>query len=179
MLGLEVGVVHHSQPRKDKQEAYKKDIIYATNNEMGFDYLRDNMLVRQEDKSQSRLFFAIIDEVDSILIDEARTPLIISMPDNEPTTKYKKFAELIKLLQENIHYKVDEKQKTATLTEEGIKKVEELLKVENIYVSAHYNDLHHIENALKASAVYKKDKDYIINNEQVLIVDEHTGRVLP
>lgn len=179
MLGLEVGVVHHSQPRKDKQEAYKKDIIYATNNEMGFDYLRDNMLVRQEDKSQSRLFFAIIDEVDSILIDEARTPLIISMPDNEPTTKYQKFAELIKLLKENTHYKVDEKQKTATLTEEGIKKVEELLKVENIYVSAHYNDLHHIENALKASAVYKKDKDYIVNNEQVLIVDEHTGRVLP
>jgi preprotein translocase subunit SecA len=100
------------------------------------------------------------------------------MPDNEPTSKYMKFAELIKFLQKNEHYKIDEKQKTATLTEDGIKKVEELLKIENIYVSAHYNDLHHIENALKAQAVYKRDKDYLVGNNEVLIIDEHTGRVL-
>lgn len=146
---------------------------------MGFDYLRDNMVSRIENKAQSNLFFAIIDEVDSILIDEARTPLIISMPDNEPTTKYIRFAELIKLLEEKVHYKIEEKQKSAVLTEDGIKKIEELLKVDNIYVSAHYNDLHHIENALKASVAYKKDKDYIVVNDEVMIVDEHTGRVLP
>lgn len=136
------------------------------------------MVIRKEDKVQSALFFAIIDEVDSILIDEARTPLIISMPDNEPTSKYMKFAELIKYLDEQVHYKIDEKQKTATLTEAGIQKIEELLKIDNIYISEHYNDLHHIENALKSQAVYKKDKDYIVANDEVLIVDEHTGRVL-
>ncbi|NUJ97954.1 preprotein translocase subunit SecA [Candidatus Gracilibacteria bacterium] len=178
LLGLSVGVITHNQGKSAKKEAYKKDIVYATNNEMGFDYLRDNMVIRNDDKSQSKLFFAIIDEVDSILVDEARTPLIISMPDNEPTTKYIKFAELIKLLEEKTHYTIDEKQKTAVLTEAGIQKVEELLKVENIYISTHYNDLHHIENALKAMAVYKKDKDYIVVNDEVLIVDEHTGRVL-
>lgn len=179
MLGLTVWVITHDQAKYEKKEAYKKDIVYATNNEMGFDYLRDNMVSKIENKAQSKLFFAIIDEVDSILIDEARTPLIISMPDNEPTTKYIRFAELIKLLEEKVHYKVEEKQKSAVLTEDGIKKIEELLKVDNIYVSAHYNDLHHIENALKASVAYKKDKDYIVVNDEVMIVDEHTGRVLP
>jgi len=122
------------------------------------------MVVRKEDKVQSKLFFAIIDEVDSILIDEARTPLIISMPDDEPTSKYDKFAVLIKHLKEKEHYKIDEKQKTATLNEEGIKKVEELLHIDNIYVSTHYNDIHHIENALKAMTVYVKDKDYLVTN---------------
>lgn len=112
------------------------------------------------------------------MIDEARTPLIISMPDNEPTSKYGKMAELIKYLEKDEHYKIDEKQKAATLTEAGIQKIEELLKIDNIYVSEHYNDLHHIENALKAQAVYKKDKDYIVVNDEVMIVDEHTGRVL-
>ena len=146
---------------------------------MGFDYLRDNMVGSKAEKSQSKLFFAIVDEVDSILVDEARTPLIISMPDNEPTSKYMKFAELIKFLKEKEHYKIDEKQKAATLTDAGIAKVEELLKIDNIYISAHYNDLHHIENALRATAVYRKDKDYIVGGDEVLIVDEHTGRVLP
>ena len=177
-MGLSVGVVTHGQSREQKQESYKKDIIYATNNELGFDYLRDNMVTKKDEQSQSPLFFAIIDEVDSILIDEARTPLIISMPDNEPTTKYTKFATLAKNLTSGTHYKIDEKQKTATLNDVGIKKVEELLHVENIYVSENYNDLHHIENALKAQAVYIKDKDYIVNNDEVMIVDEHTGRVL-
>lgn len=177
-MGLSVGVVTHNQAREQKQESYAKDIIYATNNELGFDYLRDNMVTKKDKKTQSPLFFAIIDEVDSILIDEARTPLIISMPDNEPTSKYLKFATLAKNLKKGQHYKIDEKQKTAILNDEGIKKIEELLHVENIYVSENYNDLHHIENALKAEAVYIKDKDYIINNNEVMIVDEHTGRVL-
>lgn len=179
MLGLSVWVVTHEQTKDQKQESYKKDIVYATNNELGFDYLRDNMVVKKEDKTQSKIFFAIIDEVDSILIDEARTPLIISQPDNEPTTKYVKFATLSKSLENKKHYKIDEKQKTATLTEDWIKKVEELLKVDNIYVSNHYNDLHHIENALKAIAVYIKDKDYLVRDWEVLIIDEHTWRVLP
>ncbi|USN59366.1 MAG: DEAD/DEAH box helicase [Candidatus Peribacteria bacterium] len=178
-LGLSVGIITHDQPKSTKKENYACDIVYATNNELGFDYLRDNMVVKKENKVQSPLFFAIIDEVDSILIDEARTPLIISMPDNEPTTKYKKFATLVKNLNSGKEYKIDEKQKTATLTEDGIKKIESLLHVENIYISDHYNDLHHIENAIKAQAVYLKDKDYIVNNGEVLIVDEHTGRVLP
>jgi preprotein translocase subunit SecA len=153
--------------------------VYATNNEMGFDYLRDNMVISKENKVMSPLFFAIIDEVDSILIDEARTPLIISMPDNEPTSKYLQFSLLSKELSENADYKIDEKQKTATLTEAGITKIEKILGIDNIYVSDRYNDLHHIENALKARAVYKKDRDYLVDNEgEVLIIDEHTGRVL-
>ncbi len=178
-LGLTVGVVAHNQAREEKRESYTKDIIYATNNELGFDYLRDNMVISKENKSQGNLFFAIVDEVDSILIDEARTPLIISMPDNEPTSKYTKFSTLIKNLKEGSHYKIDEKQKTATLTEDGIKQVESLLRIDNIYVSDHYNDLHHIENALRAEGVYKKDKDYLVVEGEVLIIDEHTGRVLP
>lgn len=177
-LWLSAWVITHSQSKKDKIENYSKDIVYATNNELWFDYLKDNMVRKKEEITQSKLFFAIIDEVDSILIDEARTPLIISMPDNEPTSKYIKFANLAKNLEENKDYKVDEKQKSATLNEEWIKKIESLLKVENIYVSNHYNDLHHIENALKAMAVFKKDKDYIVSNWEVLIVDEHTWRVL-
>ncbi|MDP2090705.1 MAG: preprotein translocase subunit SecA [Candidatus Gracilibacteria bacterium] len=177
-LGLKTGVVYNAQNREEKKNAYQCDIVYATNNELGFDYLRDNMVIRNESKTQCKLFFAIIDEVDSILIDEARTPLIISMPDNEPTNKYIKFAALAKQLNITEHYKVDEKQKTTTLTEDGIKKIEELLHIENIYVSAHYNDIHHVENALKAMACFNKDKDYLVSNGEVMIIDEHTGRVL-
>jgi preprotein translocase subunit SecA len=177
-LGLSVWVVNNGQDNLSKKEAYTSDIVYATNNELGFDYLRDNMVIKKENKAQSKLFFAIIDEVDSILVDEARTPLIISQPDNEPTSKYGKFATLAKELKKGIHYKIDEKQKTATLNEEGIQHIEKLLHIDNIYVSNHYNDLHHIENAIKASGVYIKDKDYLVNNWEVLIIDEHTGRVL-
>ena len=177
-LGLSVWFVTHDQGKTIKKENYLKDVVYATNNELGFDYLRDNMVPKKEDKVQSPLFYAIIDEVDSILIDEARTPLIISMPDNEPTSKYIKFAQVAKLLESGKDYKIDEKQKTATLTEDWIEKIEKMLKVDNIYVSEHYNDLHHIENAIKAYWVYKKDRDYIVNNWEVLIVDEHTWRVL-
>ena len=178
-LWLTVGVITHNQNPSEKFAQYHANIVYATNNEMGFDYLRDNMVISKENKVMSPLFFAIIDEVDSILIDEARTPLIISMPDNEPTSKYLQFSLLSKELSENADYKIDEKQKTATLTEAGITKIEKILGIDNIYVSDRYNDLHHIENALKARAVYKKDRDYLVDNEgEVLIIDEHTGRVL-
>ena len=175
-LGLTTGVVYWNQPRTDKKEAYGCDIVYATNNELWFDYLRDNMVISKEDKFQKHLFFAIIDEVDSILIDEARTPLIISMPDDEPTSKYMQFAALANHLQKWVHYKIDEKQKTATLTEEWIQKVEELLRIDNIYISEHYNDIHHIENALKAMASYQRDKDYLVLDWEVQIIDEHTWR---
>lgn len=178
-LWLTVWVITHNQHPQEKYQNYHSDIVYATNNEMWFDYLRDNMVIRNEDKVMSKPFFAIIDEVDSILIDEARTPLIISMPDNEPTSKYMQFAIISKELIEWQDYKIDEKQKTSTLTDDGISKIEKILKVDNIYVSDHYNDLHHIENALKARAVYKRDKDYLVSPDgEVLIIDEHTGRVL-
>ena len=178
MLGLTAGVITHMQSGEDKKAAYASDVLYATNNELGFDYLRDNMVIKLDQKVQSPLFFAIIDEVDSILIDEARTPLIISQPDNQPTSKYMKFSTLAKQLKNNTHYKIDEKQKTSTLTEAGIKKVEDMLGIENIYVSWNYNDLHHIENAIKSASVYEKDKDYLVRDGEVMIIDEHTGRVL-
>ncbi len=178
-LGLTTGVVTHGQSFEQKQAAYSSNIVYATNNELGFDYLRDNMAVTRERRVMQKKWFAIVDEVDSILIDEARTPLIISAPDSEPTTKYPRFAAFARSLQEEKDYKIDEKQKTATLTEDGIKKVEGFLGVDNIYVSQHFNDIHHVENALKASTVYKKDIDYLVRNNEVLIIDEHTGRVLP
>ena len=178
-LWLTVWVITHNQDNRQKFENYHRDIVYATNNEMGFDYLRDNMVTKKEDKVMSKPFFAIIDEVDSILIDEARTPLIISMPDNEPTSKYIQFSLISKELIEWQDYKIDEKQKTATLTEKWITKIEKILQIDNIYVSDRYNDLHHIENALKAVAAYKKDKDYLVAPDwEVLIIDEHTWRVL-
>ncbi len=177
-LGLSTGIVVHGQSPNEKKEQYGRSIVYATNNELGFDYLRDNMAPNLERKVMGPLLYAIIDEVDSILVDEARTPLIISAPDSEPTSKYVKFAAMARKLESEKHYKIDEKQKTATLTEEGIQAVEAFLGVDNIYVSQHYNDLHHIENALKASTVYKRDVDYLVRNEEVYIIDEHTGRVL-
>lgn len=178
-LGLTVGVITHGQNFQEKQEAYSSDIIYATNNELGFDYLRDNMAVSVSRRAMGKRWFTIVDEVDSILIDEARTPLIISAPDAEPTSKYPRFAAFSRSLTAERDYKIDEKQKTATLTEDGIREVEKYLGVDNIYVSQHFNDLHHVENALKASAVYKKDIDYLVRNDEILIIDEHTGRVLP
>jgi preprotein translocase subunit SecA len=178
-LGLTTGVITHGQNFEEKKQAYSSDIVYATNNELGFDYLRDNMAIRGDRQSMGKKWFAIVDEVDSILIDEARTPLIISAPDSEPTSKYARFAAFARSLDEKEDYKIDEKQKTATLSEEGIKKLESYLGVENIYVSQHFNDLHHVENSLKAYAVYKRDVDYLVRNDEILIIDEHTGRVLP
>lgn len=177
-LGLTVGVIVHNQSSEVKKEMYRSNIVYATNNELGFDYLRDNMVSRLEDRVMSPLSYALIDEVDSILVDEARTPLIISAPDSEPTNKYMKFAAIARNLEKHTHYKVDEKARSTILSEEGIKRVEEILGVENIYTSSSYNDLHHIENALKAESLFERDKDYIVRNNEILIVDEHTGRVL-
>jgi preprotein translocase subunit SecA len=178
-LGLTTGVITHGQSFEQKKTAYASDIVYATNNELGFDYLRDNMAILSDRRVVGKKWFAIVDEVDSILVDEARTPLIISAPDAEPTSKYARFAALARTLVHEKDYKIDEKQKTATLTEDGIKKIEEFLGVDNIYVSQHFNDLHHVENALKAGAVYKKDIEYLVRNDEILIIDEHTGRVLP
>ena len=178
VLGLTTGVIIHNQNTEEKKEQYRKNIVYATNNELGFDYLRDNMVTSPENQVMGKKFFAIVDEVDSILIDEARTPLIISAPDQEPTSKYQKYAIMARELQKGQHYKIDEKQKTATLTEDGILAIEKMLGVDNIYVSEHYNDIHHIENALKAQTVYIRDVDYLLHDDEILIIDEHTGRVL-
>lgn len=178
-LGLSVGVVYTRQPKQEKLDAYNSDIIYGTNNEFGFDYLRDNMATNIEQVVQKKTSFAIIDEIDSILIDESRTPLIISSPADESTTKYQKYSQLVQRLKENEHYNIDEKLKTATLSEEGIAKMEELLGVDNIYTEAGFTEVHHIEQALKAHFVFKKDIDYVVNDGEIVIVDSFTGRLMP
>lgn len=177
-LGLSVGVITHNQGFEDKKMAYSANIVYATNNELGFDYLRDNMATSENNRVMKKKWYAIVDEVDSILVDEARTPLIISAPAAEATSQYARFAAIARTLENEKEYKIDEKQKTATLTEDGIRKLEEILGVDNIYVSQHYNTIHHIENALKANTVYKRDIDYLLRDDEILIIDEHTGRVL-
>ncbi len=169
--------LRHLRP-VERKEAYEADVTFGTNNEFGFDYLRDNMARRLEDQVQKAHSFAIVDEVDSILVDEARTPLIISAPDTEPTEKYYDFANLIKDLSADTDYTIDEKLKTANLTEHGIKKVEKWLGVDNLY-EKDFDTLHHIENALKARTLYLKDKDYVVKENQVVIVDEFTGRLMP
>ncbi len=163
----------------DRKTAYAADITYGTNNEFGFDYLRDNMVQHMDQKVQRDLHFAIIDEVDSILIDEARTPLIISAPDAKSTDKYYQFAQIVEGLSIKDDYVVDEKDRAATLTEAGIAKVEKILGVENIYVEQGIQTVHHIEQALKAKALFTRDKDYAIKDGEVVIVDEFTGRMLP
>ena len=178
-LGLSVGTVLHELDHKERQEAYACDVTYGTNNEFGFDYLRDNMSSSKDRQVQRGLNYAIVDEVDSILIDEARTPLIISQPAAESTQKYKQYAQLVKQLQENTHYNKDEKQKLATLTEEGVAKMEQLLGLENIYTDRGFEEVHHIEQALRASAIYEKDVDYVVKEGEVIIVDEFTGRLMP
>ncbi|MBT3704461.1 preprotein translocase subunit SecA [Candidatus Peregrinibacteria bacterium] len=178
-LGLKVGTVHHGQSKEEKKEAYECDIVYGTNNEFGFDYLRDNMVTDPEEIVQKELNYCIVDEVDSILIDEARTPLIISAPAEESTAKYKKYSRLVTQLQEGSHYEIDEKMKTATLTDEGIKKMEELLGMDNIYTEAGFSEVHHLEQALRAMTCYKKDTDYLVKDNEVLIIDEFTGRLMP
>ncbi|MCR4278686.1 MAG: preprotein translocase subunit SecA [bacterium] len=161
-----------------RQEAYLADITYGTNNEFGFDYLRDNMVAELGQKVQRDLHYAIIDEVDSILIDEARTPLIISAPAEDPAELYYRFADLVPKLAEEEDYIVDEKQRTATLTAEGIAKMEKWLGIENLYVAGGMKMVHHMEQALRARALFKKDKDYVVQGEEVIIVDEFTGRLM-
>ena len=179
-LGLSTGVIINSTTAEERKKIYAADITYGTNNEFGFDYLRDNMAQSEDKLVQRNLYFALIDEVDSILIDESRTPLIISAPSGESIEKYTTYANLISKITEGKHYTIDEKQKSAILTEEGISKMEELLGVKNIYTERGFKEVHHIEQALKAHACFKKDTDYVVHPEHgVVIVDEFTGRLMP
>ena len=160
-----------------RREAYAADITYGTNNEFGFDYLRDNMARSTADMTQRGHHFAIVDEVDSILIDEARTPLIISAPDTEPTEKYYRFSQIINGLSKDTDYEIDEKLHTANLTDHGLRKVEKILGVDNLY-EKDFDTLHHIEQALKARTLFIRDREYIVKDDQIIIVDEHTGRLM-
>lgn len=162
-----------------RRDAYRCDITYGTNNEFGFDFLKDNMVGDLSQTVQRSLRYAIVDEIDSILIDEARTPLIISSAAEESTDKYFKFAELVQRLIEDEDYNVDEKQRSSTLTEGGLNKMEKLLGVENIYVAGGVKDVHHIEQALKARVLFKRDRDYVVKDDEIIIVDEFTGRMMP
>jgi len=164
--------------RVQRKEAYQCDVLYGTNNEFGFDYLRDNMVPGLEQMVQHGLNYAIVDEVDSILIDEARTPLIISAPAEESTEKYYKFSELVQRLNENQDYNIDEKMRAVTLTEAGIAKMEKWLGVDNIYEAGGISEVHHIEQALKARVLFKRDRDYVVKDGEVIIVDEFTGRLM-
>ena len=177
-FNLSVSVIHPGQSFTEKKAAYAADIAYGTNNEFGFDYLRDNMALHPEELVQRELYYAIVDEVDSILIDEARTPLIISAPDAESTQMYELFARLVPQLKENEHYNVDEKRRAVTLTDEGIERVERLLGLGNIYEERGIRFVHHLEQALRAHTLYHRDKDYVVQNGQVIIVDEFTGRLM-
>ena len=196
-LGLNVGVIVHGLDDNERREAYAADITYGTNNEFGFDYLRDNMKFALEDYVQRPFYYAIVDEVDSILIDEARTPLIISGPTEDSTDKYYLIDRIIpslkkgEVVEEEANtlsgkrkrqtgdFTVDEKAKSATLTEEGVLKVEKLLKVDNLYDPRHIEILHHVNQALRAHALFKRDVEYVVKDGEVLIVDEFTGRLMP
>ena len=178
-LGLTVGVIVHDLDDVQRREAYAADVTYGTNNEFGFDYLRDNMKFSLADYVQRDLHYAIVDEVDSILIDEARTPLIISGPTHENTDRYYKINRVIPGLQKDVHYTIDEKARSVVLTEEGIARVEKALGVSNLYDPAQMETLHHVNQALKAHTLFKKDVDYIVQDGQVIIVDEFTGRLMP
>jgi len=162
-----------------RRDAYLADITYGTNNEFGFDYLRDNMVYDLKMRSQRGFNYAIVDEVDSILIDEARTPLIISSPDAESSKYYSEFARIIPKLSPDADYQIDEKIRAVTLTEEGINKIEKILGLGNIYEEKGARFVHHLEQALKAEALFKKDRDYIVKDGQIIIVDEFTGRLMP
>ena len=189
-LGLSIGVVQHDasfiydKELEDnlkpvqRKEAYEADITYGTNNEFGFDYLRDNMAQSEKQQVQRGLHYTIVDEVDSVLIDEARTPLIISAPAEESASQYQQFARLISGLEENTDYNIDEKMKACTLSEEGIQKMEKLLGVDNIYESHGLQIVHHLEQALKAKTLFQKDRDYVIKDDEVVIIDEFTGRMM-
>ncbi len=163
----------------ERKEAYGADITYGTNNEFGFDFLRDNLVYRKEDKVQRGFNYAIVDEIDSVLIDEARTPLIISRPEDESSSMYRDFSRIIPQLKENSDYNVDEKLKAATLTEEGVKKVENILGLDNIYEERGIKYLHYLEQSLRAHTLFQKDRDYVVRNGQIVIVDEFTGRLMP
>jgi preprotein translocase subunit SecA len=179
MLGLSVGVIVHDLDDVQRRAAYAADITYGTNNEFGFDYLRDNMKYDLKDCVQRGHQFAIVDEVDSILIDEARTPLIISGPAEESTDKYYRIDKIIPKLIREIDYTLDEKLRTATLTEEGVAKCERLLSLGNLFDPANMEIIHHVYQALRAHTLYEKDVDYVVKDGEVVIVDEFTGRQMP
>jgi preprotein translocase subunit SecA len=176
-LGLSVGLLQEDMGPAERQAAYRGDIIYGTNTQFGFDYLRDNLVISDDQRVQSRLDYAIIDEVDNILVDEARTPLIISGSTAESAKLYKQFAKLAPRFQPEHDYEIDEKTRQVHLTEEGAQHAEEWLKIENIYAQ-HVDLLHHLELALRAKALYHKDTDYIVKDGRVVIVDEFTGRLM-
>ena len=178
-LGLTVGLIQSQMSPELRRPAYAADITFGTNNEFGFDYLRDNMVTELERLSQRGHHMAVVDEVDSILIDEARTPLIISGAVQENNKWYQQFARITPRLQADVHYEVDEKKRTIAVTEEGVSKVEEVLGIENMYDHVNVDMIHHLQAALKAKELYKKDVEYIVQHGEVLIVDEHTGRTLP
>ncbi|MTA58689.1 MAG: preprotein translocase subunit SecA, partial [Actinobacteria bacterium] len=177
-LGLTVGVILANMTPTERRAAYLADITYGTNNEFGFDYLRDNMAWSLEECVQRDHFFAVVDEVDSILIDEARTPLIISGPADKATKWYVEFANHVGKLQRDVHYEIDEKKKTVGILEEGVTKVEELLQIGNLYEAANTPMIGYLNNAVRAKELFKRDKDYVVMNGELLIVDEHTGRML-
>ncbi len=183
-MGLSVGVILHGLDDDERKAAYGADVTYGTNNEFGFDYLRDNMKYHLEQYVQRELNYAIVDEVDSILIDEARTPLIISGPSDESTALYGQINTIIPRLKKDEDYEVDEKARTAVLSDEGVQHVEKLLGVENLYDPNQIEILHHVTQALKAHALFKRDVDYVVKEgesgrEEVIIVDEFTGRLMP
>src|SRR5579872_7435155 len=178
-LGLSVGVIVHDLSDAERRAAYGADITYGTNNEFGFDYLRDNMKYDLAECVQRGHQFAIVDEVDSILIDEARTPLIISGPAEESTDKYYRIDKIIPKLIQDIDYTVDEKHRTATLTEEGVSKTEKLLGLGNMYDPQHMETIHHVYQGLRAHTLYHRDVEYVVKNGEVIIVDEFTGREMP
>ncbi len=177
-LGLKVGVILASMSSAERREAYAADITYGTNNEFGFDYLRDNMAWSLVDCVQRGHNFAIVDEVDSILIDEARTPLIISGPADKPTKWYVEFANLVAKLNLGQHYEIDVKKRTVGILEEGVSRVEEALGIENLYEAVNTPMIGYLNNAIRAKELFKRDKDYVVMNGELLIVDEHTGRML-
>ncbi len=177
-LGLSVGVILHNLNSEERRAAYSADITYGTNNEFGFDYLRDNMAFTVDDMVQRELNYAIVDEVDSILIDEARTPLIISGQAEESNDLYYKFARIVPKLRKDEDYTIDEKARTVAVTEEGVAKVEKMTEVENLYDDANTNLVHHLNQALRAKELMKRDRDYVVKDGEVIIVDEFTGRLM-
>ena len=177
-LGLEVGLIHSNQDPEEKNKAYKKDITYGTNNEFGFDYLRDNMAISSEQLVQGELFYSVIDEVDSILVDEARTPLIISGKVSDSTKWYSEFTKIVKGMKRDIHYEIDEAKKQVHTTEIGVEYVESKLGISNLYENTKTNFIHYLTATLRAKTIFVKDVDYIVADGQIKIVDEFTGRVL-
>lgn len=177
-LGISVGVIQHDMDHEQRKIAYSADITYGTNNEFGFDYLRDNMVSHKDHKVQRSHFFAIVDEVDSILIDEARTPLIISGSSDETTDKYVRINKIIPKLVAIEDFEVDEKARNVLLSEKGVSHVEEILGIENLYAPENVDLVHHVHQALKAHKIFQKDVDYVVQNGEVIIVDEFTGRLM-